>query len=442
MLIRENGGMAICTRLDDKTIELNGSLEWTVWMKRVRNLSDNTIRTFASSMDRFWQWSLANPVGKNENFTLYLARYREDLREGFVLEEVQEDERFSDPVKVPVLVSRPMTRKTVNREMAGIRSFFTFSEEDDLLYDHRYINYLYERHKSRRSRLAGMQVRKGRLALEHSGARRPFLAPYRTPKSSADVRYFPPGLFDELLKIAEPRERLIYLLCGACSARIGQALNLTLYDIDYEKRAVWLLDPKGDEYPGIHWVRAVPRKRWLREEYGIDIEGGNMHNVPDLQFKYPIPLDPEALYWIDEEKYRALFFETLPEYLHSKTFLSESLRHPRHPFLFVTRNGKRVRARETLFRFKRHLRILVDRELAEPGVLDLGLHSLRHMFGHSMAELYAATGNEALVWITQRAMGHSSLDSTLVYFRLSEETRRRMVGEAHRKIVSREGTGA
>ena len=439
MLVREGGGIAICALHGGETVELRGSLEWTQWMKRVRNLSDNTIRTFATSMDRFWQWSLANPVGEDENFTLYLARYREDLLKGFVLEETHEDERFPEPVIVPVLVSRPMTKQTINREMAGIRSFFTFSEEDDLLYDHRYINYLYERHKSRRSLLAGMQVRKGRRALEHSGARKTFLAPYRKSRSTADVRYFPPKLFDELLAVAEPRERLIYLLCGACSARIGQALNLTLYDIDYEKERVWLLDPKGDEYPDIPWAPKIPRRRWLLEEYNIDMDGDGMHNAPDLQFKYPIPLDREALYWINEEKYRPLFFETLPQYQRSGAFLPESLRHPKHPFLFVTRSGKRVHARETLSRFKRHLQILVDRGLADPDIRKLGLHSLRHMFGHSMAELYAATGNESLVWITQRAMGHASLDSTLVYFRLSEETRRRMVGEAHRKIMSGEG---
>jgi len=431
MVVKDGNGLSICTLVDGELSELDGSRSWSVWMKRVRNLADNTIRTFARSMDRFWQWSLFNPPEENESFTFYLARYRDDLRKGFVLEETVEDKRFGSAVLVPVMEVPPLTKQTVNREMAGIRSFFFYSELENLLYDQRYINYLYlyEWRKSSRSVLSSMQVRKSRWILESSGAKMPFVAPYRQVHDRRKIKYFPMELFDELLEVAKPRDRLICLLCGACSARIGQALNLTLYDIDYDRKKVWLIDPKGDYWPEIDWV---PRKRWLREEYGIDMDGEGPHNKPDLQFKYPIPREHEALYWLNEEKYLNWFFDTLTLYTLSREYMDETVRHPRHPFFFVTRNGNRVHARETLSRFKRNLRTLVDEG---PEIMDLGLHSLRHIFGHAMAELYAATGNEALVSITQTAMGHSSIHSTLRYFSLSEATLRRMIGEASTKIL-------
>ncbi len=60
---------------------------------------------------------------------------------------------------------------------------------------------------------------------------------------------------------------MIYLICGACGARIGQALNLTLYDIDYEKLEIWLLDPKSDEKD----IYGNKRREWLKKEYNIDM---------------------------------------------------------------------------------------------------------------------------------------------------------------------------
>ena len=44
------------------------------------------------------------------------------------------------------------------------------------------------------------------------------------------------------------------------------------------------------------------------------------------------------------------------------------------------------------------------------------------MFGHSMAEIYAKIRRWFFIKIAQDAMGHSSLDSTLVYFNISTQT--------------------
>lgn len=423
MLIESSKGFIISTLFDSELITLNDSEDWSVWLKRVRDLSDNTIKTFMKSMERFWLWSLYNPVDFNESFPNYQARYRESLRYGFSIVDKVRDDNFEDEIELVILDSKPLQKITINKEIAGINSYFYFSEENDLLYDHRFINYLYEKQRSAKSFLSSIEIKKSDLALQSFGKHKAYLPPYRVPQNRQNLKYLPLDFYDDLLSIARPRERLIYLLCGACSARIGQALNLTLYDIDYEKKDVWLLNPKSDAVD----IYGNKRIDWLREEYNIDMLKKNSHNTSDLQFKYPIPLYREPLFWLNEDKYKTLFFETLLKYTKSGEYLPETIRFPKHPFLFTSKSGKRIHARETLSRFKTHIRKISQKRKLGSELENLGLHSLRHMFGHAMAEIYARVGDDSILVITQHAMGHSSSDSTKVYFNVSGKTMRQTI---------------
>jgi len=423
MLVRCGDAIVISTVFNDSVITLEESKEWSIWLKRVRALSRSTISSFMKSMDRFWIWTLYNHIGLEETFPLYQGRYREALREGFEIVRKVIDEQEGE-YEIPIFNSAPLKKVTINKELAGINSYFYFIDESKLIEDHRFINILHERHKNAHSFLAGIDIKKSPLALAHSGARLKYLPPYKITKSRQRIKYFPPELFDHLLSLAKPRERLLYLLLGGTSARIGQALNLTLYDIDYSKKEVWLLDPKSDDED----IFGNKRIQWLREEYDIDPEGENEHNTADLQFKYPIPLYYEPLYWLSD-KYQDMFFETLEKYSKSDAYVSEFVRFPRHPFFFVTKTGKRVHSRDAYGRLKATLRKLYVYYGADeyPDLLDLGLHSLRHMYGHARAELYARVGNDSIPYITMNQMGHSNFESTLVYFNLSRETVKEMI---------------
>lgn len=418
MLVKTDRGIIITTLYDNETITLDDSLEWSIWLKRVRDLSLSTINSFMKSMDRFWIWSLYNPVEFNEKFPSYQARYREALRMGFKITNSLYDNELDSSIEVEIISSSPLQKITINKEVAGINSYFYFTQEHELLYDHRFINHLFERQKRARSFLSSIQIKPSRLAQEAFSEHIKYLPSYRIPKNRQEVKYFPTELFDTLLTVAKPRDRLIYLLCGACSGRIGQALNLTLYDIDYDNLEVWLINPKSDEKD----IYGNKRREWLKSEYDIDMLSDNEHNTLDLQFKYPIPFTQTSLFWINEYKYKKIFFETLIEYRNSKEYVSETLRSPRHPFLFTTKTGKRVHSRDTLSRFKTNIRKVVEKTKTKKNLKKLGLHSLRHMFGHSMAEIYAKTGDDCIVKITQDAMGHSNLESTLVYFNTSSQT--------------------
>ncbi len=430
MLVKCSEGISICTIFNDEMIELDNSLNWNIWLKRVRDLADNTISTYMTAMDKFWIWSLYNPVGYEEKFPSYQARYREALRNGYSIVQKVNDEDFNEDLEIEIFSSPPLEKITINKELVGINSYFYFNEEQELLYDHRFINHLYERQRNAKSFLSGIDIKSSTLALEAFGTRIQYLPPYKLKTRKKDIKYFPLELFDTLLEVSKPRDRLIYLLCGICSARIGQALNLTLYDIDYENQEVWLLDPKSDDKD----IYGNKRRLWLKEEYGIDMLQSNIHNTPDLQFKYPIPLTRGPLFWINEEKYKTIFFNTLIEYQKSQEYVSEMVRFPRHPFFFTTSSGKRVHSRDTLSRLKSNIRKALEKAKYTKDISHLGLHSLRHQFGHAMAELYAKTGDDSLIKITQDAMGHASLDSTLVYFNISSETMKSCLKRATKNI--------
>jgi integrase len=261
------------------------------------------------------------------------------------------------------------------------------------------------------------------ISKEVWGTRNKKLKPIKNG-SYDDYRAFPFELFIQLVEIANPRERLIYLLCGGASARIGQALNFTLYDVDYDKKNVWLCDPTSDYKCGLI---NQSRKSWLKEKYNIDCSKDKPHNL--VGFKYPLPHNPKAnrpLYWMDLA-IKDMFFVTLLEYEPIK----EHLREYKHPFAFVTKNRKRIYAKNVDTTFKRHCKKLQSLNKGYD-LSSLGLHSLRHMYGVYMAELYAMAIEgkinippDKIKIYCQHGMGHTSSKSTDIYFnmRFEKETK-------------------
>ena len=46
MLVKTKKGITICTLFDNETITLDDSLEWSIWLKNVRDLSTSTINPY------------------------------------------------------------------------------------------------------------------------------------------------------------------------------------------------------------------------------------------------------------------------------------------------------------------------------------------------------------------------------------------------------------
>jgi len=155
VLIEKSKSIMISTIYNNEVVTLESSEDWSIWLKSVRDLANNTVTIFMKSMERFWIWSLYTPVGLKESFPSYQARYRESLRDGFEISVNEYSQEYGNTVKVVVCSSKPMLKSTVNKELAGINSYFYFTEESKLIDDHRFINHLYEKQK-RVSALIGL----------------------------------------------------------------------------------------------------------------------------------------------------------------------------------------------------------------------------------------------------------------------------------------------
>ncbi len=410
MIVKLGKGYVIAHYLDNKVIKLSGAYEWSIWLSLIRNCKPGTIYQFIKSMERFWIWSLYNDVNENEQFPFYLARYREALLNGYRITEKRFDSYLEDELDLVIKYENPKAKRTINKELNGIKSFMHYVDNSSLVENESFIDIIYEQKRSKKGFLSALEIKKSSSFLDTFGKRKEIIKPYRaTANNSNQIKAFQHKSFDALLSISKPRERLLYLLMGACSARVGQAVNLTIYDIDFEKEEVWLIDPTSTRTD----IYGHSRRKWLFSKYGINIERDKEHNDLSMQFKYPIPLEHEPLYWISD-KYRKLFFENVHKYISEKAYIKEKLRDKPHPFLFVTRTGRRLKPRSILNTFKKHIREL---NVMGHNIPDFGLHSLRHMFGVVMGEVYAKTNDENIINTTQEAMGLNSNISCLIYFK-------------------------
>ena len=374
--------------------ELEKYIRNKVMVKRIKY---KTLITKISTLKSFIIWTLSNPVQDDEDLILYLARYLDNCENGF---------KIYDKIYVKEL------DETVEYLILKVTSQDLF-ESFNLPKNVQSLNY-----STKHSIHDGYGLRMGSLA-ENAFATEKSVIPNKINTILGDIRAFPYELFDELLQLANPKERLIYLLTGACSARASQVLNLTLYDIDYVNQRVWLIDPRSNDQLGLH---GVGRKNFLKDVYNINAAKNKPH--VNIGFKTPIPLrykERLPLFWFSS-MYKNLFFETLSEV----KSIPESNRNPKHPFFFVTKTGNRLTPQQVDIAFKAHCKKL--KKMHPEYVVQLngiGLHSLRHMFGVVMASFEAKiimSGNKHNIPVdqikitTQEAMGHRSRASTDIYF--------------------------
>jgi len=424
MIVKHREHISIAILLNGEVAKLSHVERWSKWLLSICGLAVSSVDDYARSLNRLWIWVLAKDDDVENDFDFFLAEYRKALKKGFEITERVFNETGGCAVEMSVLTSRPKNDQTIDKELAGIESYFNYLKEKGLRSDlsvftdginERLIHHAKVNSESDGYGLSMRTTSKEVWAKRKKAVKRTSKNPYD------DYRAFPFELFEELVELANPREKLIYLLCGGASARIGQALNFTLYDVDYDKQKVWLVDPTTDLSCGLI---KISRRKWMDEKYRIDADRDKPHS--SIAFKYPIPLKPRAnrpLYWANEGV-KLLFLKTLTEY----EPIGEHLMKSPHPFAFVTRTGKRLLPSNVRNTFKRHCVILQERH-PEYDLSHLGMHSLRHMYGVYMAELYglASMGeidvspNEVKMYC-KTGMGHRSMSSTDIYFNMRMDT--------------------
>lgn len=403
--------------VDETILRLIGFDKYYRYLKLVRRIKMSTIKMRLQSVYVFWLWALANKIEEDEDLQLYFARYLVVLEDGFKINGSSKVDGLNEEIEYTVFESKPKQSSTIEKERAAVESFFKYMgtlQEEKYNLEKNFKAYSRQA-KYNKGSSYGLRMSKyiQNILLDEVS----ILPTKTTSYIKGDVKAFPFQLFDSLLALAEPREKLLYLLCGTCSARRNQALNLTLYDIDYVSKNIWLVDPVSEDQLGFHGVK---RKSFLRSEYMIDAASDYPHSK--YGFKAPIPTSFKSrkpLQWLNRN-YKELFFQTLSEY----SPIPESLRIPRHPFFFVTNSGKRLSPEFVNDRFTRHLETL-SKQFPEYAfrLNGLGIHSLRHMFGAVMATIEAkllmadkAYEGRYVRRFTQEAMGHRNKESTSIYF--------------------------
>lgn len=386
----------------------------------LRKIKHTTLKTILSTLKIFIFWAISNPVNKNEELDFYLARFLKDEENGFEIYNTTFVKDINEDIEYLELIVNPKIPATIEKDKLIIEDYLKSTNQELFKTFNLEKNLKSYSHKIKYSQSNGYGLKMGKISQNVFVNEKSLLPSYRNTIED-DIKVFPYKLFNSLLELANPRERLIYLLCGACSARVSQVLNFTLYDIDYTNKQVWLIDPRSNDQLGFH---GRGRKQFLKEFYNIDANKDKPHS--NIGFKAPIPLyfkSRTPLFWVSN-KYKELFFETLCNY----KFIPESSRIPMHPFAFITNSGKRLSPQQVDKSFKNHCNKLKKIHPKYLNQLDrLGAHSLRHMFGSIMASVQAYfimnknnlninIPPEQIKLITKEAMGHKNIKSTDIYF--------------------------
>ena len=433
------------------SININGEwwvdkqiVKWMYGLKRNTQSAYNSRQTYARALDIFLHYYIYSPQLKEQSLYDYLLIFRENLLKGFTLTTTRyiSTERLSFKSKYIVFRIKGLSIRSVNTYMTGIQWYLQFLKDekvdtvDSLFHDD--IDWKQLHKRSLQSRGGGYGLMMGPLLAQLLGPKKKLIKNLNLGRTTSKINsYFPPELFLDLLKLSNPREQAIYLLCACAGTRIGQALSLTRDDYNYDTTQVYIVDPLSDE-TGPSGTQK--RRILLSSKYKI-----NMEKTPYkyLACKYPIPLQYTELLWINLD-FKRQFFQALSMTNKGNPDINE------HPFVFNTNSGKILTPNECYRTFRRKVDKLSEQiraewlsrrdniSLTEKHIIDSeyqylleqlkkvgGLHSLRHMYAIMWADLSAIEGNDIddLMALTAFGLGHSKTSSVLQYFTLRAKTR-------------------
>ncbi len=373
--------------------------KYSEYMLGFRNLEFATVQKYIRAIHRYWVYSLYFPGGNSEDFGKHIRVYHNALKKGFAITKTVANKEFGIRTQRELFKSKKMADPSF--EFLALESYFDFMINDDT-------NPLSDAHINNQAwfYLGKTDMKALRVQEKHSkgsgyglkarGMARDVLAPKLTiftkykrikaeqesdPVSGTDT--FPLEQYDKLLEVADDRAKLLYLLCGAASARRSQALQLTKYDVDLKNKDVYLTDATCNRAPlkdGKVFLGQPGRRELLWGKHKIDFEIGKYKKISS---KYPIPtLDckDRSIFFI-MPKYESMFFEVYQRFLKKI--------NPRYPMIFQTQGE----SDDPIWlpshvnkQFNRNVEKLNEKYSLSINLTN-GIHSLRHMFGVFMANM-------------------------------------------------------
>jgi len=217
MLIVNDEHVNAVVVVDDIPIELVGLDRYYKYLKKIKRNKLSTIKNKLDSLYHFWLWTLCNEVEYDEDIQLYFARYLIALKNGFKVISITHIDEFNEDVENLLYESRPKQFSTIEKEKRAVESFLKYtnivkSSEFDLKK-----NFLAYNQQAKYNKGSSYGLKMSRYMQDVLLDDESILPSHGNPVKG-DIKAFPFQLFDELLEVANPREKLIYLLCGACSA--------------------------------------------------------------------------------------------------------------------------------------------------------------------------------------------------------------------------------
>ncbi len=369
--------------------------------------SIGTIDTYMTAIHRFWMYALYFPSKPQETFFNYVATYRRAMKKGFTISEKRRNDITEIVFTHSIFVSEKLSSSTINKNLSAIEGYFSYLSDPkvnpffekldqvpfDLYYDE--IDEQYMRHKESKGKSVGYTLRSKGLMRSAIARKVSVLRSLRTSSRKNTTsrqkkkKAFPVQSFDHLLRVAKPRDRLLYLLCGSAGARLGQALNLTTWDIDVVNQRVYLPDPKTEEAPhdkdGCIFLGQSGRKSLLWEKYKIDVEQ-SPHRLVRHKGSIPVRSDLDSALHFFLPRYQKMFFDTLEEVLRN-SIPEPSMLSP-HPFLFQTSTGGRYLPSGAQMAITGNTK-KIKSNLPKTFFKKKGntFHGLRHMYGSMMANI-------------------------------------------------------
>ncbi|ONC62726.1 hypothetical protein AQ920_18740 [Burkholderia pseudomallei] len=272
----------------------------------------------------------------------------------------------------------------------------------------------------------------------------------RAPRSSP--KCFPLAAFVDLVEQCNnPRDKMLYLQMFGLGLRISELLHLFAEDVfgigQYGDARIRLDDPetglwKWRDSQGKHrsttrtiylesdWsnvefedthpelCRLVPRTRYGRR-------GGMYAGFKGMTFHLGSGIDPTAFgneaVWIDP-RIGVYFLKCFEAYM-AEHFHGRPKRWPFHPWLYIQLDRKNFGLPMTLPAVKK----MWNRSMKRLGLenLHLGPHSLRHLAGY-----YCANVLRHPIETTQVLLRHARVESTQIYYHMTNDTVRCNVVEA------------
>ena len=366
----------------DGTVE-ESVTEWISWLLRYKLLSRTTVNGYVNSLNQFYEFLQFHKCEFNSDREIekIILNYRDDLLNGN-----------------PELNWEPHSASSVSRAMNTLCSYLEFIGMQDVAKTESNLSRFAKAAASKNSFFGGGFIKPSKLArMSMPKTKNKFAV--QTRHEVKRVKYFPPTLFwDFINSTPTHRDRALFMLMAGTSARVGQALNLWVEDIDLINQKVTFIDPRDSK-----------RRIELQKTYNLE---------PDYEIQSKGPLPSIWLPGVIKDA----FFSEVQQYI-EKEYIPIGKRAEMHPYFFHTNTGNRLMPHGVRQRFTR---------TASKLGLNLSPHSLRHLYGY-VSYVVLKIPLEVLM----HCMGHSNIESTRVYATIpndvAEEEFRRALKEITEK---------